>query len=155
MKKFKGYLALTCIYASIVFILSITSDPSKHLAPIYLIYLTKFISPLKGTALEFIYNAGIAIYTHFDKFGHFLFYAGIGLLLYLTLRSSGKTILEKYVYLFSLGIGMLYGTFIELLQAFLPWRSASLLDLTANFLGISTALTILYLNENFNCKIVN
>ncbi len=154
--KFKLYLylALTCIYAVGILYLSVTHDPAKYLAPMVSEYL-RFIIPLKGSAFDFIYYLSIAICENLDKFGHFLFYFGLGLLLYLTLRSSSCVFLERYIYLAAIGIGLLYGAFIEVIQSFLPWRTASILDLIANGLGVAAMQLLIISLRAMKARLTN
>lgn len=133
MNKFKVYLSLTSIYLIAIFYLSIARDPSEHLAPVYLHYLIRFIFPLRGTSLDFAYYPAMFIYFNLDKFGHFILYAVLGLLLFLTLRNSR---LKRHACIFAIGFGLMYGALMEYFQAFLTWRTSSYLDLAANALGL-------------------
>ena len=70
-------------------------------------------------------NGGVS-YT--DEMAHLIAYGAMGFLAYLSANS-----INKRVYFFLLIIGL--GLTLELVQSFLPSRSASLVDIIANFFG--------------------
>ncbi|MCK4731371.1 MAG: VanZ family protein, partial [Methanophagales archaeon] len=61
---------------------------------------------------------------------------GFGLLLNPALSSSKNEVLSKYAAPFSIAIGTLYGVTDEFHQYFVPFRSASSMDLCADFMGL-------------------
>lgn len=73
-----------------------------------------------------------------DKVIHFLFYVPLGILLRPPKTSSSLSLALT----FRLGVGTLYGFFMELLQAAVPGRTASLYDGIANFLGVAVGISV-------------
>ncbi len=84
-----------------------------------------FVSGLSDPPVPAMWNGG-------DFFLHMAAYAGLGFLLSWALVNSG--VVRKLVF-FAFLIGLFYGTTDELHQYFVPQRTASLLDLTADGLG--------------------
>ncbi len=76
--------------------------------------------------------------THQDKVIHFFLYIPLGILLSLPEMPS----VYHLTYLIPLAVGALYGVGMELLQALLPYRTASFGDAVANSLGVALGLTI-------------
>jgi len=76
-----------------------------------------------------------------DKVLHIILFFGFGLLIYLTLRSSGKTVVNAFI--FAILLGSLYGVSDEFHQMFVPHRTASAMDLTADITGILFAQLVI------------
>jgi VanZ family protein len=112
--------ALTCLYAGFIF------------------YLSSLSAPPGPPSESFIYPFYFA-YRYPDKFAHLILYMGLGILLYLTLSSSRREVLSKYAAPLAVAIGTLYGLTDELHQAFVAYRSASSMDLFADFVGLLCA----------------
>ncbi|HID20317.1 MAG TPA: DUF1616 domain-containing protein, partial [Methanophagales archaeon] len=136
--------ALTCVYALIIFYLSSLSAPP---GPPGIGFLYGLVHFFEGLGLEMFFSPLYFAYRYPDKFAHAILYLGFGLLLYLTLSSSRKEVLSKYAAPLSVLIGMLYGISDELHQAFVPYRSASSMDLFADFVGLLCAqlLVVIYI----------
>jgi peptidoglycan/LPS O-acetylase OafA/YrhL len=134
--KFHIFMALTCVYALIIFYLSSLSAPPGPPSIEFLYGVVHFFEDL---GLEsFIYPFYFA-YRYPDKFAHLILYMGFGILLYLTLSSSRKEVLIKYAAPLSIAIGTLYAVTDEFHQAFVLYRSASSMDLFADFVGLLCA----------------
>jgi VanZ family protein len=71
---------------------------------------------------------GISLW-HIDKIGHFLAYAGMAVLAFLTF-DSGRARISALVFAVALGAALEWG------QSFVPGRDMSLLDGIANTLGV-------------------
>jgi len=138
-------MALTCVYALIIFYLSSLSAPP---GPPSIEFLYAVVHVLEDLGLEsFIYPFYFA-YRYPDKFAHLILYMGLGILLYLTLSSSRREVLSKYAAPLSIAIGTLYGLTDEIHQSFVLYRSASSKDLFADFAGLLCAqlLVVIYIS---------
>ncbi|HEY9204660.1 MAG TPA: VanZ family protein, partial [Candidatus Methanoperedens sp.] len=71
-----------------------------------------------------------------DKVEHLILYAGFGFLLYMTLKNSAHPAFKDHAIGFAIIIGILYGASDELHQFFVPGRTASIMDLVADSLGV-------------------
>lgn len=84
-----------------------------------------------------------------DKIVHTIMYFGITLTLMLNQTSYlHKKITKQQLYfafLFSVG----FGTSMEIIQHFLPWRSGSIYDFIANTLGVLLAIVIVLFITRF------
>jgi VanZ family protein len=84
-----------------------------------------------------------------DKIVHTIMYFGITLILMLNQTSYlHKKITKRQLYfafLFSVG----FGTSMEIIQHFLPWRSGSIYDFIANTLGVLLAIVIVLFITRF------
>ena len=136
LNKFHIFAALACVYAVFLFYLSSLSSPP---GPPGIGFLYGLVHILEDMGLKFIVYPFYLVYRYPDKFFHVLLYMGFGLLLNVALRSSRNEVLTKYAVLFALLIGTLYGITDELHQFFVPYRSASSLDLCADFIGLLCA----------------
>ena len=143
--KFRVFAIITCAYAGFLFYLSSLSSPPELPE---LGFLYEFAYMLEDFELKFLIYPFYFAYRHPDKFAHFVLYTGLGLLLYPTLSRSRNGVLSKYAVPFSLFIGTLYGVTDEFHQSFVPYRSASSMDVCADFLGLLFAqiLILLYLS---------
>ena len=145
MSKFQIFAALTCMYTVFLFYLSSLSslpDPSDTG------FLYGPVHFLEDRGLKYLIYPFYFAYRYPDKFAHMVLYLGLGLLLNPTLKSSKNEALSKYAVPLSLLIGTLYGLTCELHQVFVPYRSASLMDLFADFMGLVFA-QLLFLFYSF------
>ena len=133
LSKFYIFASLTCVYAVFLFYLSSLSSPPSPSDTGFLYGLAHF---LEDRGLKFLIYPFYLAYRYPDKFAHMILYMGLGLLLNPTLKSSKNEALSKYAVPLSLLIGTLYGVTCELHQVFVPYRSASLMDLFADFMGL-------------------
>ena len=77
---------------------------------------------------------------HFDKVVHFLAYAGLGVGMIVVLPSAWRRSL--FGLLFAIGAAWLYGVVDEIIQGFVPGRSADLLDWCADTAGAAVGATV-------------
>lgn len=84
-----------------------------------------------------------------DKIVHTIMYFGITLTLILNQTSYLRKQITKlqlyFATLFSIG----FGTSMEIIQHFLPWRSGSIYDFIANTLGVLLAIVIILFITRF------
>ncbi|HEC57318.1 MAG TPA: hypothetical protein ENI32_05495 [Candidatus Syntrophoarchaeum butanivorans] len=141
--EFQVFVSITCAYAAFLFYLSSLSSP-PGLPDLRFLY--EFGYSLRDLGLGFLVYPFYLAYRHPDKFAHFALYTVLGMLLHPTLSSSKNVAVNKYAAPFSILIGTLYGITDEFHQTFVPHRSASLMDLCADFLGLLFAqfLILLY-----------
>jgi VanZ family protein len=142
--KYHLFVALTCLYAGFIFYLSSLSSPPGPPGIGFVYGFAHFFEDLGHENLLYpLYFA----YRYLDKFAHAILYMGFGLLLYLALRSSRKEVLSKYAAYLSIAIGTLYGLTDEFHQSFVRYRSASSMDLFADFVGLLCAqlLIVIYI----------
>ncbi len=133
LNKFHLFMSLTCVYAAVLFYLSSLSSPP---GPPELGFLYGLVHFLEDLGLKFLIYPLYFAYRYPDKFAHVILYMGFGLLLNPTLSSSKNGVLSEYAVPFSLLIGTLYGVTDEFHQVFVPYRSASSMDLFADFMGL-------------------
>jgi VanZ family protein len=134
--KFHIFMALTCVYALIIFYLSSLSAPP---GPPGIGFLYGLVHVLEDLGLETLLYPFYFAYRYPDKFAHAILYMGLGILLYLTLSSSRKVFLINYAAPLSIAIGTLYGLTDEIHQSFVLYRSTSTMDLCADFAGLLIA----------------
>jgi VanZ family protein len=133
LNRFYLFTALTCVYAVFIFYLSSLSSlpgPSEHG---FLYGLVHFLEDFGLKALMYPFYPA---YLYPDKFAHVLLYLGFGLLLNRTLSSSKNGVLSEYAVPFAISIGTFYAVTDELHQTFVPYRTASSMDLLADFMGL-------------------
>ena len=136
LNKFHIFVSFTCVYAAVLFYLSSLSSPP---GPPELGFLYGLVHFLEDLGLKFLIYPFYFAYRYPDKFAHVILYMGFGLLLNPTLSSSKNGVLSKYAAPFSIAIGTLYGVTDEFHQYFVPFRSASSMDLCADFMGLLLA----------------
>ena len=141
LNKFHIFVSLTCVYAVFLFSLSSLSSPP---GPLELGLLYGIVHFLEDLGLKFLIYPFYFAYRYPDKFAHAILYMGFGLLLNPTLSSSKIEVLSKYAAPFSIAIGTLYGVTDELHQFFVPYRSASSMDLCADFMGLLFAQLVIF-----------
>lgn len=108
-----------------------------------MIYKILFFSAL--IAIEYLATTSLHIEiveTLWDKFNHFFAFATLMVLL--TLAYGHLTQLQRVTLLFAFGVQ------IELVQAFLPSRYFSLLDIVADAIGIAVGIVIVELLKRFS-----
>ena len=97
------------------------------------------------------------VFDSYDKLLHFLIY-GLFALISLsalhewTLFSRSKR-RQFYLSIIALGLTLLYGSLDEIHQAFVPYRNASLADLSADFLGALFFLVIVAIVHSIQKKL--
>jgi hypothetical protein len=144
LNRFHVFAALTCVYAAFIFYLSsLSSLPSLS----ELEFLFEMAHFLEDLGLKTLIYPFYLVYLYPDKFAHVLLYLAFGLFLNWTLSSTKTGALSKYAIPFSILIGTFYAVTDELHQAFVPYRTASSMDLFADFIGLLVAqlLLLIYL----------
>lgn len=85
-------------------------------------------------------STGTAVYQ--DKIAHFLMYGIMGFLAYISVPSEGR---RKYLLVFI----VLLGAALELIQVYIPGRSASYIDLVANTGGVVFVIFLSWIYSRF------
>ena len=134
--RFHVFAALTCMYAILIFYLS---SRSSLPGPSEIGFMVELAHLLEAVGLKPLTYPLYPVYRYPDKFAHMALYCGFGLLLNLTLRSSKNGLLNGYAVPFAIAIGTLYAVTDEFHQAFVAYRTASSLDLVADFIGLLLA----------------
>ncbi len=84
-----------------------------------------------------------------DKIVHSIMYFGITGILMLNQTSYLREEISRkqmwFAFCFSIG----YGTLMEIIQHFLPWRSGSIYDFIANTLGVMLAIGVFCIYKNY------
>jgi len=145
LTKYHIFVALTCVYAVFLFLLSsVSSLPG----PSELGFLSRLVHFLEDQGLKVLVYPFYLVYLYPDKCAHMMLYLGFGLLLNRTLSSSKIDVLSKYAVPFAISIGTLYAITDEVHQAFVPYRTASSMDLVADFAGLLVAqlLILMYVS---------
>ena len=143
--KYHIFVALTCAYAVFLFFLSsVSSLPG----PSELGFLSGLVHFLEDLELKVLVYPFYLVYLYPDKCAHMILYLGFGLLLNRTLSSSKNDVLSKYAVPIAISIGTLYAVTDEVHQAFVPYRTASSMDLAADFAGLLVAqlLILMYVS---------
>jgi len=140
LNKIHIFLTFTCLYAVFIFYLSSLSITPEPPTPGF---LYEFARQLEALGLQFLLYPLYYAYKYPDKFVHMLLYLGFGLLLNLTLSSSKNSRISKYAAPLAILIGTIYAITDEIHQYFVPYRTASALDLYADLLGLLLAQLLL------------
>lgn len=91
-------------------------------------------------------TGGLSLW-HIDKIGHFLAYTGMAILGFLTFRSGSARILAL-LFAVALGAALEWG------QSFIPGRDMSLIDESANTLGVLCGAVIFRLRGEYLQKYI-
>jgi uncharacterized membrane protein/VanZ family protein len=142
LNKFHLFAALTCAYAAFLFYLS---SLSALPGPAEFGFLYGLVDALKNAGLEVLVYPFYLAYLYPDKVAHVLLYLVLGLLLHFLFRSSAYRTLSTRPALFAVFFGVLFGVTDELHQYFVPYRSASALDLAADLTGLLIAQLLIFL----------
>lgn len=134
----KIFLILTALYAIMIFYLSSISDLT--LPKGWLIQLSYYTGLLQHSDYLFLLSPFYPLLKQQDKVLHILLYFGFGILLFLTLRSTGRPVIKALA--LALLIGILYGATDEFHQSFVPGRSANIMDMVADVTGLLFAMSI-------------
>ncbi len=141
LTKFNIFLAITLGYAIMIFYLSSISD--LRLPRTGMLMLNDLIRLFHHSDYALLLSPLSPLVMQRDKLLHIMLYFGFGLLLYLTLRSSGRSIASAVM--LSVFIGALYGVSDEFHQVFVPGRSAGAMDIAADVTGVVFAQIIIIL----------
>ncbi|MCX9012672.1 MAG: VanZ family protein [Candidatus Methanoperedens sp.] len=131
----KVCLLLTVLYALMIFYLSSLSDPKVPGVGLKLV--EHLIRSMQHSDYLVVFAPFYPLLKKPDKVLHILLYFGFGILLFLTLKGTGKTQGMALVLAFFLGV--LYGASDEFHQMFVAGRTASAMDLTADAAGVLLA----------------
>lgn len=153
--RFNVFLALTILYAMLIFYLSSKSSLGDPGAILDMEILRSIIHYFEGYDMKFIlYPLGI-FFQYPDKALHMILYAGFGFLLFYTIHNSSNPAFRNHAFLLAIIIGFLYGASDEFHQSFVPGRSASKWDLAADVLGVATAQTIIFIKDKLSNRYKN
>jgi VanZ family protein len=95
---------------------------------------------LTSFPVEYIPSTGVS-----DKIEHYFAYVLLAGLLFFTLSFQEKfKALKRRPFLFTMIISVVYGAADELHQLFVPGRICDIIDWIADFLGVITALLLIY-----------
>lgn len=146
ISKYHIFIFLTILYASFIFYLSSLSDPTTFVSGVAEIQFIQDLGDfLKAHEMRFVLDYIKYSYANMDKIIHMFLYFGLGILLHLAFRNSNNKTLKHYAPVFAIVIGILYGITDEIHQSFVPGRSANILDLLANGIGVVIAQIIFWI----------
>lgn len=146
LTRFHLFVVLTCAYAAFLFYLS---SLSALPGPSEFGFLYGLVDYLKDVGLEVLVYPFYVAYLYPDKVAHVGLYLVLGLLLHVVFRYSSIRALSTRPALFAVLAGLLYGVTDELHQYFVPYRSASALDLAADLTGLVIAQLLIFLVLGF------
>ncbi len=138
---FKIFLVLTVLYAVMIFYLSSISDltiPREWLVELY-----RFSRQLQHSNYLFLLSPLYPLFNQQDKMLHTILYFGLGILLFLTLKNSGRSVIAALI--LAILIGAFYGASDEIHQMFVPGRTADVMDFAADVTGILFAQTLFFI----------
>ena len=135
------YLFLTCAYALMIFYLSSGSMVSQPFDIMNIELVHRLMHIVERHGIEFILYPLYPFYLFADKVAHMILYAGLGVLLILTLSKSK---INNNIPLIVILFGVFYGITDEIHQSFVIGRTASGYDLIADILGILFALALFH-----------
>ena len=78
-----------------------------------------------------------------DKIVHSIMYFGVASVLMLNQTSYLREKINRKQMWFAFWFSVIFGTLMEVIQHFLPWRSGSIYDFIANTLGVIIAIIIM------------
>ena len=78
-----------------------------------------------------------------DKIVHSIMYFGVANVLMLNQTSYLREKINRKQMWFAFWFSVIFGTLMEVIQHFLPWRSGSIYDFIANTLGVIIAIIIM------------
>jgi len=137
----------------LIFYLSSRSSLGDPRAILNMEIIRNIIHYFESSDLTFLlYPLGL-FYEYPDKAAHMILYTVFGFLLYLTLKNSPYPSFRDHAMLFAIAIGILYGMSDEFHQSFVPGRTASIWDLSADAIGVTLAQTFIFLKEKL-CKYI-
>ncbi len=156
--RFRIFLSISIIYALMIYYLSSQSNPGDTISLLRFLdirELEHIIRMIEHSDLRYFFYPFYVLIKHPDKLQHMILYAGFGFLLYFTFRNSSNALFFKYAFWFSLIVGTAYGASDELHQSFVPGRTASLLDLAADFAGVFIVLTVIFIKQKLYLRYRN
>jgi VanZ family protein len=129
MQKKYIYVTVAVAYAGLIFYLSSLPSPPNPFTPTLFMKLHRMLMDL---GIEFLAYPFYFAYRYPDKFTHMLLYMGFGF----TLNPAVRNTVGKNPEIVSLALGTIYGASDEFHQSFVPYRSPSVADLMADFVGL-------------------
>ena len=148
--RFKIFLILSVLYAMFIFYLSSRSsftDQGSVLVFRNIELFRNIFHYLSGSDLDFLLFPFYIVYKQLDKLVHIFLYAGLGFLLYHTIKNSSNPKLYNHAMVFTLILGSVYGASDEFHQSFVPGRTASIWDLAADSIGLITVQTAIFIKH--------
>ncbi len=149
-RKFVVYLALTALYAALIFYISSQS----HL-PQVASEMGDLLHKILGIIGIRYFHTFEFVLKHPDKLGHFIAFFIFGILLRLTTSHSRYPSIRDNAMLVTLMIGIGYGALDEVHQMFVLYRSPSIYDFVADATGIVCSQIFIALVMRVYAKLQN
>ena len=84
-----------------------------------------------------------------DKIVHTIMYFGITLILMLNQTRYLREVISRKQMWFAFLFSVSFGTLMEIIQHFLPWRSGSIYDFIANTIGVIIAIVVMLIATHY------
>ena len=84
-----------------------------------------------------------------DKIVHTIMYFGITLILMLNQTRYLREMISRKQMWFAFLFSVSFGTLMEVIQHFLPWRSGSIYDFIANTIGVIIAIVVMLIATHY------
>lgn len=84
-----------------------------------------------------------------DKIVHTIMYFGITLILMLNQTRYLREVISHKQMWFAFLFSVSFGTLMEIIQHFLPWRSGSIYDFIANTIGVIIAIVVMLIATHY------
>ena len=84
-----------------------------------------------------------------DKIVHTIMYFGITLILMLNQTRYLREVISRKQMWFAFLFSVSFGTLMEIIQHFLPWRSGSIYDFIANTIGVIIAIIVMLIATHY------
>ncbi len=84
-----------------------------------------------------------------DKIVHTIMYFGITLILMLNQTRYLREVISRKQMWFAFLFSVSFGTLMEVIQHFLPWRSGSIYDFIANTIGVIIAIVVMLIATHY------
>lgn len=84
-----------------------------------------------------------------DKIVHTIMYFGITLILMLNQTRYLREVISRKQMWFTFLFSVSFGTLMEVIQHFLPWRSGSIYDFIANTIGVIIAIVVMLIATHY------
>lgn len=84
-----------------------------------------------------------------DKIVHTIMYFGITLILMLNQTHYLREVISRKQMWFAFLFSVSFGTLMEVIQHFLPWRSGSIYDFIANTIGVIIAIVVMLIATHY------
>jgi VanZ family protein len=139
------FMFLSIIYAASIFYLSSQSDLTDNISFLKKSNFQDLVIIFEDMGFDTMRDIAHTIYDNYDKILHFELYAGFGIVLYLTMHFSKRTIIQKYAVVIAFIIGVLYAITDEYHQSFVAGRSSNIADWMADCAGIAFSMITIML----------